>query len=265
MEDADNLSKENLGVFYKTLQGNLSEQFNTNITAKFPFDITILPKVQDLVQSQTFYNKQDSLFHLNIPDDSVENIFDSSINLVPIKITGDSKIISGRTNNALKFVAESPGAIQVSIQGMAADILSDFTITLWIKIASDGILSSTIITNTQNGEKGYSLFLNDYDLIWSLVDDNKTKIEMEISNIVDGKWHHIAVTHNRLGNLSIYVDGNMYSTTDMSNLGNIHTNNSMQVQLNQEESQGEKTYIVIENLDVFKKRFKFKRNKITIF
>ncbi|MGM2417588.1 botulinum neurotoxin N-terminal receptor binding domain-containing protein [Bacillus cereus group sp. BceL062] len=265
LKDADNLSKKNLDVFYKTLQGKLSEQFDENITTEIPFDLTTLPTIQDLIQSHVFYNKQDSLFHLNIPDDDVNNIFDSSVNPVTIRPTGDSEIISGRTNNAIKFVAESPGTVQVPIQDMAANILSDFTIALWIKIASDGILSSKIITNTQNGENGYSLSLNDYDLIWSLVDDNKTKIKMEISNIIDGKWHHLAFTHNRLGNLNIYVDGNMYSTTDMRNLGNIHTNNSMQVQLNQEERQGEKTYLVIENLDVFKKDLNLKEIKSLYF
>lgn len=254
LKSIDEQSREKLNTFRNTLNGELLKQFNRNINIEFPFEITGLPKIKDLIQSQVFYNKPNSIFHLNIPDDSVETISDSSINSIEISATGDIKIISGRTDNAIKIVAESPGTIQVPIQGkMDGGILTDFTMVLWVKIASDGILSTKIITNTHNGDIGYSLWLNYCNLVWSLGDSNNTKINMKISNVVDDRWHHIAFVHDRLGNLIVYVDGIFYGSKDISNLGNIHTDTPMKVRVDNEENQGEKTYVIIENLDIYRK------------
>lgn len=97
---------------------------------------------------------------------------------------------------------------------------NDFTIDMWVKPASDGVLLCNRQHVYSSDAKGFVLFLEGRHLKFRYSPRNKfsqptyeTAITQEWT--IDGgevpyeQWSHIAVTHKRDGNICLYVNGNL--------------------------------------------------------
>ncbi|MBW2996158.1 right-handed parallel beta-helix repeat-containing protein, partial [Candidatus Woesearchaeota archaeon] len=99
----------------------------------------------------------------------------------------------------------------------------DFSITAWIKTTVSpsymGVIVERSSSYATNG-KGFNLNLKDGNVESGIGDGNAGDFVNVDSgkNVSDGNWHHIAVTWNRDGNMTQYVDGIEEKTTDISSV-----------------------------------------------
>lgn len=55
------------------------------------------------------------------------------------------------------------------------------------------------------------------------VGDGSNRADLESGTINDGNWHHVLVTFDRDADLSLYIDGVLEETDDMSSVGNVNS------------------------------------------
>ena len=111
----------------------------------------------------------------------------------------------------------------------------DFSVSLWYKTDSEGV-SEGDTTNDDHGGNDVSLFGNkDYnvgnnrgltignfsaetpaDVRVNFVAKQGTRVEINRVHICDDTWHHLAATFDRDGNMSVYVDGALFSSKSIS-------------------------------------------------
>jgi len=104
---------------------------------------------------------------------------------------------------------------------------TDFSILAWFKTSDDGnaiylIHKGNLYTNT-----AYSIRKTMANKLVFTIADNSGYVEITSNDTInDGKWHHIAVTANRDGNATMYIDGSIQTNTkSISGIGDIdHTN-----------------------------------------
>ena len=106
---------------------------------------------------------------------------------------------------------------------------NDFTVELWFKGASQ--TNATLFSagngaaNTDMGSgqtiydssENLSIFINASGRL--SVSSNGQTFAATSGNYTDNKWHHLAFTVNRVGNATMYVDGNAVLNTPASNIG----------------------------------------------
>lgn len=104
----------------------------------------------------------------------------------------------------------------------------DFSFSCWIKTGSENE-DGTIISdkNWRSGmNKGWILVMQSGNLLFNISDGAIRKdIKTNSEKYNDNKWHYVAVSADRDGLLSLYVDGKLKASTDMSTVKNINSNN----------------------------------------
>lgn len=95
---------------------------------------------------------------------------------------------------------------------------NDFTVELWIKPQSNGVVLCNRQKEFDKGAKGWYLAIDSETLRFKYAPANlfdlptyeksfTQQTELNAGSITIGKWMHVAVTHQRNGNITIYVNG----------------------------------------------------------
>ncbi|NQX71544.1 S-layer homology domain-containing protein [Paenibacillus alba] len=143
-----------------------------------------------------------------------DNLTDSSQNPLTATPVGSLSYALGRIGRALN-IDSSNGAKQYVNLGNPGNLQfgtgTSFTFSFWVK--SNGVSSDPpIISNKDwNGGSnvGYILALKDTRLMWNYNTAGGSRMDASIPNVVDGAWHHIAISHDRTsGRVDFYKDGN---------------------------------------------------------
>jgi len=109
--------------------------------------------------------------------------------------------------------------VQIPFDSLLDFGTGDFTIEVWVKATTPSSTYPSILSNRTSGDlyHGYVLF-NYASQVYIRIANNTWSIAS--INIVDGNWHHIAVTRNGT-TLDGYIDGTMtFTTTDPSDMSN---------------------------------------------
>lgn len=81
----------------------------------------------------------------------------------------------------------------------------DFSMMAWVNISGAAGIQTII---DKRGTSGYHLYLSDGRVGYQIMRNKAYANRISKVNVADGKWHHIAVTHNATtGDTIIYVDG----------------------------------------------------------
>ena len=100
---------------------------------------------------------------------------------------------------------------------MTFDNQADFTIEFWFKTSTPSS-DATLLSNGNPDEVANSLSWNIYATNDNriVVNNNGTDVSINAQSYLNNNWHHFAMTLNRLGYLSIYIDGDLIKTTSAS-------------------------------------------------
>ncbi|MFD2114299.1 S-layer homology domain-containing protein [Paenibacillus yanchengensis] len=110
---------------------------------------------------------------------------------------------------------------------------TDFTIAFWIK--SDPVSGDPVIISNKDwsdgNNTGYAIALVGSNLKWNYNTEYGEGTEHQISNVADGNWHHIAISHDRKnGIVDFYKDGSNVSNTSIEvDKGSIDTELSINI------------------------------------
>ncbi|HGE69205.1 TPA: LamG domain-containing protein [Candidatus Poribacteria bacterium] len=125
--------------------------------------------------------------------------------------------VAGKYGKALQFNGTNAN---VEITNTGALSVETFTLMAWVNVPGFTGGWQTIATlNTDGPIRNYGLFINDGSgLIHYSFTSNKAWQSFNAkSNIVDGKWHHIAATYDK-AKFICYVDGKNDGETAINNL-----------------------------------------------
>jgi hypothetical protein len=84
--------------------------------------------------------------------------------------------------------------------------LKEFTLSGWIKLADTQVSSDRIALFGQNDLAEFGLILVDGALMVKLYTANGGEVSFDASNLIPGKWHHLAAVADG-SSLSLYLDG----------------------------------------------------------
>ncbi|MFE3845432.1 LamG-like jellyroll fold domain-containing protein, partial [Thermoplasmatota archaeon] len=91
----------------------------------------------------------------------------------------------------------------------------DYTIETWIKRLDFGTHHSIFSKRTGTGD-GYAFWIEDEDLLRFFAIPIGDSIDMQSGPITDNYWHYAVVTLDRDGNATLYLDGSLSMTTNIS-------------------------------------------------
>lgn len=110
--------------------------------------------------------------------------------------------------------------------GQTADLkfgTGDFSLSFWMKTEDHGQNNGTILSNKDYGSGSnvgwaYGNFRNDNDVDVRLNFSAKKGSRVELKKITanDDRWHHVVGTYDRDGDMTIYMDGEKYSSISMA-------------------------------------------------
>lgn len=117
-------------------------------------------------------------------------------------------------------------AVQYVNYGQTADLkfgTGDFSLSFWMKTEGHGqnnasILSNKNYSNGSNVGWAYGNFnnANDIDMRMNFSAKSGNRVEIKKITANDDKWHHIVGTYDRDGDMTIYMDGEKYSSLSMT-------------------------------------------------
>lgn len=145
--------------------------------------------------------------------------------------------LSEDTGYSLRFFGngiEDIDRVKIPLEGsgQAVNVSEDFTIELWIKITPDEnvsgacsaedaawingniILDRDVFGAGDYGDFGLSLFAQEGVIGFGISRENQGVTLCGVTNIVDNAWHHIAVTRDNTGLLTLYIDGQQDASID---------------------------------------------------
>jgi Concanavalin A-like lectin/glucanases superfamily len=133
--------------------------------------------------------------------------------------------------------------------------LDDRTVSLWFKTtATWGLMIGKGYSRTSNI---HAIHLYNGNLT-ALMDISGTdRIVSTTTTVNDGKWHHVALTIDRDGNMVLYLDGVSKSTVDISADANVDSNTTYPFQIGRANKSTEPNYFdgTIDDVKIFKKVF----------
>lgn len=106
----------------------------------------------------------------------------------------------------------------------------DFTMAAWIKVKASQLSYPTIIGKRNppgTANNGYVFFLSEGRLMVQLNDGSPQNYNSNSSELRDNKWHHVAVSGDRDGFLTFYVDGIQVGQVNISDIKNIDSRSNL--------------------------------------
>ena len=133
-----------------------------------------------------------------------------------------AELADGKFGKALRFDGEKDYVTLGRRETLDFGKKTDFTVECWVRIEPDvpqGFYF--IVTNRLRVDMpGYSLLTHKYLHPIASVGDKVNSITPLSGRrkLNDGKWHHLALTADRGGMASLYVDGSPAASSDMSHI-----------------------------------------------
>lgn len=127
--------------------------------------------------------------------------------------------VDGKFGKALDFNGKDANVEIQNTSGVLA-VDQQFTLMAWVKVPGFTGGWQTIATlNTDGPIRNYGLFINDKSglIHYSFTSGKAWQSFNATSNIVDGKWRHIAATYDMKA-FKCYVDGKVDGETPINNL-----------------------------------------------
>lgn len=169
---------------------------------------------------------------------SKPGVYDVELTITDVNGSDTKKLIQHITVKESECNAENiPGKAILFKQAEAVGIsrlpinfgeTEDFSFSCWIKTGSENE-DGTIISdkNWSSGKnKGWILVMQSGNLLFNISDGTTRKdIKTSSEKYNDNKWHYVAVSADRDGLLSLYVDGKLKASTEMSTVKNINSGN----------------------------------------
>ena len=121
------------------------------------------------------------------------------------------------SRNGKALLLDGTNTFTVPAGSMVFGSQSDFTMEFWYKIPD---LTSDV-TLFSNGYYEKDSNINAWNITATtskqLIISNKgTEVKIDAINYIDNNWHHFAISLNRYGYMSIYIDGNLIKTNTVS-------------------------------------------------
>lgn len=111
----------------------------------------------------------------------------------------------------------------------------DFTVELWVK-ANAAFTGDPAFISNKDWNNGYNpgfVICGQADEYWKVnIGDGTNRVDIQGGEIESGVWHHLAITCDRDGLMTVYEDGVVVGFTNMSNIGNI--NSGLPLTINQD-------------------------------
>lgn len=151
-------------------------------------------------------------------------IEDSSEAHHSVQVSGKPTFVQGRSGlgKAIHFQSTSKAnATWIDLgenDNMKFGEKQDFTIAFWVK--SPGVDADPGIISNKNwssgGNVGWFIGLQGSTLKWNWRTEGSSRLDATIPGVADDVWHYVVVSHDRDGLATIYVDGNVAKTIDIS-------------------------------------------------
>jgi hypothetical protein len=160
-----------------------------------------------------------------------DNLNDATIYSHNLTGTATPDYTTGELNDAVDLTDASCDYL-ILPDSMKFNYASPFTLECWVNamdfafgqeimnIGSDW-LCVRIAYDSLSGFPTFYAFLRDSDSVWKQI--------TSASAVLDGTWHHTAVTYDGVGNIALYFDGVSVATGSASFTGNFYDINSQLV------------------------------------
>ena len=130
--------------------------------------------------------------------------------------------VEGKFGKALRFDGEKDYVTLGRPEALDFGKETDFTVECWVRIEPDVPPAFYfIVTNRLRMDMpGYSLLTHKHLHAVASIGDKVSSVKplTGAKKLNDGKWHHLALTADRDGAASLYVDGDLAATSDMSHI-----------------------------------------------
>jgi hypothetical protein len=122
------------------------------------------------------------------------------------------------SRDSKSIVFDGNSQLEMPTGSMVFDTQTDFTIEFWFKTP----MPTTEECILSNGKGTTELNPNAWTIITTpdaniRINNNSNSIVVPANNYLDNNWHHMALTVNRLGYVSVVMDGELVSTTPSGN------------------------------------------------
>ncbi|WP_413033025.1 S-layer homology domain-containing protein [Paenibacillus xylanilyticus] len=143
-------------------------------------------------------------------ENNLEDQSESAISATPVR---DPQFVKGRVGQALGIDSNSTDLQYVDLgkpESLQFGKEQDFSFAFWVK--SPSVSGDPAILSNKNwnsgANAGYALALKGSALQWNFNTSGESRADAQIPNVVDGTWHHIAISHDRAsGRVDFYKDG----------------------------------------------------------
>lgn len=189
--------------------------------------------VDGSIGSQTFEIKKVKFFDPNAIVDTFVFLKKSTGETIPLRI--DEKVTSRAPNPLYGNIVEFDGVInQVEVTDNAAIAFrhtDDYSIGFWVNTTSDD--SDPVMVGDQDwgSSSNSGLTIAHRGNNWRVATaDGATKADADNDGAYnDGDWHFLMVTFDRDGNMSMYQDGALSTSTSMAAVGSTDSGNNIHI------------------------------------
>ncbi len=121
------------------------------------------------------------------------------------------------SRNSKALALEGSNVLTIPAGAMAFSSQSDFTVEFWYKMA----MPTSNATLLSNGNPEQESNINSWNITATssgeiVISNNGTDVSIPAQNYLDNQWHHFSMSMNRIGYLSIYLDGELIETQSVS-------------------------------------------------
>jgi uncharacterized protein YjdB len=214
---------------------------------------------QDCTVNVTEQPTSEELLHLKFDD----TVSDSSPFKTNIKVNGLSPVfVPGKFGKALQLSTTSVTDatyldLANSDQFFKFGRNTDFTIAFWTKIPSQDNVENAIISNkdSSNGANtGWNISATGNIIRASYTTAGNPSSVMNMSGVVDNKWHHVIVSYQRDGMARFFRDGVEISSYDISSImGDIDTPFTPKIGTDGKGKFLGKSNVILDEMRIFRK------------
>jgi len=206
-------------VGYPSYLNGYIDDFRISRFARYVSNFTpptaALPTTASSTVADPYYNYTSLLLHMDGANAST-NFADSGPSALTVTAVGNAQISTSQSKygGASGYFDGSGDYVSIPSSSLFAFGSGDFTIEFWLKTTdtAGGLLNLT------GGTTGYwQLSLYNGSLYWQTTRDTTNLHIISATSVLDGAWHHIAVTRQGTTN-RVYFDGSQAaSATDSTN------------------------------------------------